>query len=152
MGLQLDLLRTIRMANRTFLTTLVVCSHPGLFCLKDYRIMRQNIRGHLLLATRYYSRISPPPPAYAKPVIRVSNNIAKLGSPKGGPKPRQLLSLPPFPGYPLPGKNQIGVSGESTHVTAISWVKHYFDEIQDSVIQSHFRKGLVSMNTYSSGS
>ena len=112
--------------------------------------MWQSIRRHLLLATRYYSRISPPPPAYARPVIRVSNNVAQLGSRKEGSKPRQLLSLPPFPGYPLPRKNQIGFSGESTHVTAITWVKHYFDEIHDSVIQSHFRKGLVSKNTYSS--
>ncbi|TYK06632.1 RNA pseudouridine synthase 3 [Cucumis melo var. makuwa] len=107
--------------------------------------MQRSIRRHLLLATRYYSRISPPPPAYAKPIIRVSNNIAQLGSPKEGPKARQLLSLPPFPGHPLPGKNQVGVSGESTHVTAIRWVKYYFDEIQDSQIQSLFRKGLVQV-------
>ncbi|XP_022131826.1 RNA pseudouridine synthase 3, mitochondrial isoform X2 [Momordica charantia] len=109
--------------------------------------MQQSIRRHLLLAARYYSRISPPPPAYAKPVIRVSNNIAQLGSPKEGPKPRQLLSLPPFPGYPLPRKNHIGISGGSTHVTAINWVKHYFDEIHDSVIQSHFRKDPGGMST-----
>ncbi|XP_022997125.1 RNA pseudouridine synthase 3, mitochondrial [Cucurbita maxima] len=113
--------------------------------------MRQSIRRHLLLAARYYSRISPPPPAYARPVIRVSNNVAQLGSPKEGSKPRQLLSLPPFPGYPLPRKNQIGFSGESTHVTAITWVKHYFDEIHDSVIQSHFRKGLVQVQCPQSG-
>ncbi|KAK9281152.1 hypothetical protein L1049_004046 [Liquidambar formosana] len=93
----------------------------------------------MFLASRNYSRISPPPPACGVPVIRVSNNIAKLGSPKEGPKPRQLLSLPPFPPYPLAGKNTV------THVTAISWIKYYFDEIPGSVIQSHFNKGLVQM-------
>eukprot|EP00257_Ricinus_communis_P020246 XP_015579436.1 RNA pseudouridine synthase 3, mitochondrial isoform X1 [Ricinus communis] len=87
---------------------------------------------------RSYSRIAPPPPAYANPVIRVSNNVAHLGSPKDGPKPRQLLSLPPFPGLPLPGRNSM-----ASHVTAISWVKYYFDEILDSAIQSHFNKGLA---------
>ncbi|KAJ8627256.1 hypothetical protein MRB53_020563 [Persea americana] len=33
------------------------------------------------------------------PVICISNNVA-LVSPKEGPKPRQLLSLPPFPATP----------------------------------------------------
>lgn len=94
---------------------------------------------HLLSLVRHYSRIAPPPPAYAEPVIRVSNNVAYLGSPKQGPKPRQLLSLPPFPGYPLPGKN----SSTTGHITAISWLKYYFNEISDSAIQSHFNKGLV---------
>ncbi|XP_057968615.1 RNA pseudouridine synthase 3, mitochondrial [Malania oleifera] len=94
----------------------------------------------MFCAVRHYSRISPPPPASANPIIRVSNNIARLGCPKEGPKPRQLLSLPPFPTHPLPGKNQ------SSHVTAISWVKYYFAVIRDSVIQSHFNKGLVQMD------
>ncbi|XP_038712859.1 RNA pseudouridine synthase 3, mitochondrial isoform X2 [Tripterygium wilfordii] len=93
----------------------------------------------LVAASRYYSRIAPPPPAYAEPVIRVSNNVTHLGSPKEGPKPRQLMSLPPFPGLPLPGKNS------ADHVTAISWVKYYFNEVSDSAIQSHFNKGLVQM-------
>lgn len=106
---------------------------------------RVHLRQQTLLAIiRHYSRISPPPPAYADPVIRVSKtNIAQLGGPKEGPKPRQLLSLPPFPGHPLPGKNS--ASGQPGRVTAISWVKYYFDEIADSVIQSHFNKGLVSV-------
>jgi hypothetical protein len=106
------------------------------------RIRRQQT---LLAIIRHYSRISPPPPpAYADPVIRVSKtNIAHLGGPKKGPKPRQLLSLPPFPGHPLPGKNS--GSGKPGRVTAISWVKYYFDEIADPVIQSHFNKGLVSV-------
>ena len=142
------ILRT-KIKKKTLLIV-TVCNRYALFCLKSYKIMQRSIRRHLLLATRYYSRISPPPPAYAKPIIRVSNNIAQLGSPKEGPKARQLLSLPPFPGHPLPGKDQVGVSGESTHVTAIRWVKYYFDEIQDSQIQSLFRKGLVSTNIYSS--
>ncbi|KDP41142.1 hypothetical protein JCGZ_03633 [Jatropha curcas] len=94
----------------------------------------------VLSKVRSYSRIAPPAPAYAQPIIRVSNNVAYLGSPKDGPKPRQLLSLPPFPGLPLPGK-----TSEASRVTAISWVKYYFDEILDSVIQSHFNKGLVQM-------
>ncbi|KAM7277881.1 hypothetical protein ACFE04_005015 [Oxalis oulophora] len=85
-------------------------------------------------AVRHYSRVAPPKPAPA--VIRVVNNIAQLGNPKEGPKPRQLLYLPPFPAYPLPGK-------DSVHVTAINWVKYYFDEIEQSVIESHFNKGLV---------
>ncbi|KAK3219054.1 hypothetical protein Dsin_013024 [Dipteronia sinensis] len=86
---------------------------------------------------RHYSRVRPPRPA----VIRVSNNVAHLGPPKLGPKPRQLLSLPPFPGHQLPGKNW----GKPGHVTAVSWIKYYFDEVEDSVIQSHFNKDLVQM-------
>ena len=93
----------------------------------------------LLSIRRHYSRISPPPPA----VVRISkNNVAHLGQPKPGPKPRQLLSLPPFPGDNLPGKNW----GQQDNVTAISWIKYYFDEVHDSVIQAHFNKGLVSMH------
>lgn len=91
-------------------------------------------REYVLCIVRYFSRVAPPPPS----VIRVSNNIAYLGSPKEGPKPRQLLSLPPFPGSPLPGKN-------SMNVTAISWVKYYLDDIPDRVIQSHYNKGLVNL-------
>ncbi|XVE91123.1 hypothetical protein DITRI_Ditri20bG0129500 [Diplodiscus trichospermus] len=105
--------------------------------------MQKNSLGHHLLSlVRHYSRVAPPPPAYADPVIRVSNNVAYLGSPKQDPKPRQLLSLPSFPGYPLPGKNSA-----TGHVTAISWLKYYFDEIPDSAIQSHFNKGLVQMES-----
>ncbi|KAL4651380.1 hypothetical protein ACB092_01G155600 [Castanea dentata] len=102
-------------------------------------------RQQILFSVRQYSRIYPPPPAYADPVIRVSNNIAQLGGPKEGPKPRQLLSLPPFPAHPLPRKNSFSIPGQSTRVTAISWVKYYFDEISDTVIQSHFNKGLVQI-------
>lgn len=105
---------------------------------------------YLAVATRRYSRVSPPPSA----VIRVTNNIAHLGPPKKGPLPRQLLSLPPFPGHPLPGKNAVnnGVDGDGDgdgdngHVTAISWVKYYFEEIHDKAIQTHFTKGLVSVS------
>ncbi|XWS08112.1 hypothetical protein CRYUN_Cryun41cG0051400 [Craigia yunnanensis] len=105
--------------------------------------MQKNSLGHHLLSlVRQYSRVAPPPPAYADPVIRVSNNVAYLGSPKQGPKPCQLFSLPPFPGYPLPGKNSA-----TGYVTAISWLKYYFDEIPDSAIQSHFNKGLVQMES-----
>ncbi|KAJ6928087.1 RNA pseudouridine synthase 3 [Populus alba x Populus x berolinensis] len=89
---------------------------------------------------RLYSRVAPQ-------VVRVTaKNVTKLGSPKEGPKPRQLLSLPPFPGFPLPGKKSLN----ACHVTAISWVKYYFDEIQDSVIQSHFNKSLVQIECSSS--
>uniref|UniRef100_A0A2C9VGH6 Pseudouridine synthase RsuA/RluA-like domain-containing protein n=2 Tax=Manihot esculenta TaxID=3983 RepID=A0A2C9VGH6_MANES len=103
--------------------------------------MWKNIHCNQMLSkVRSYSRIVPPPPAYAKPVVRVSNNVAHLGSPKDSPKPRQLLSLPPFPRLPLPRKNMVAF-----HVTAISWLKYYFNEIPDSTIQSHFNKGLVHM-------
>ncbi|XP_062146040.1 RNA pseudouridine synthase 3, mitochondrial-like isoform X1 [Alnus glutinosa] len=116
-------------------------------CLARERMWKSRVHRRqqtLLAIIRHYSRISPPPPAYADPVIRVSKtNIAHLGGPKKGPKPRQLLSLPPFPGHPLPGKNS--GSGKPGRVTAISWVKYYFDEIADPVIQSHFNKGLVQM-------
>ncbi|KAH7513734.1 hypothetical protein FEM48_Zijuj11G0012600 [Ziziphus jujuba var. spinosa] len=106
--------------------------------------MRKTIpKRPIWLSIRKYSRISPPPPVNVKPVIRVSNNVARLGCPKEGPKPRQLLSLPPFPGFPLPGKNMVTVPGRSPHVTAISWVKYYFYGVNDDVIQSHFNKGLV---------
>lgn len=91
-------------------------------------------------AVRHYSRrfkeVQPPR------VIRVTNNIAHLGCPREGPKPRQLLSLPPFPGHPLPGKN----SSSTGHVTAISWLKYYFNDIPGDIIQTHFKKGLVSIN------
>lgn len=81
-----------------------------------------------------------------QPGIRVSNNIAHLGRQKEGAKPSQLLSLPPFPGHPLPGKKApTGPDQPSCHVTAISWIKYYFDEIPGSLIQSHFTKGLVSI-------
>ncbi|XP_047323822.1 RNA pseudouridine synthase 3, mitochondrial isoform X1 [Impatiens glandulifera] len=92
----------------------------------------------LLIAFRFYSRIRPPPPAIAVPVLRVTNNIAHLGPPKEGPKPRQLLSLPPFPGYPLPGK-----ASSSGQFTAISWVKYYFQAASNLVVQSLFNHGLV---------
>ncbi|KAF5756765.1 putative 23S rRNA pseudouridine(955/2504/2580) synthase [Helianthus annuus] len=95
---------------------------------------------------RHFSRVSPPPPACGETVIRVSNNITHLGHPKAGPKPRQLLSLPPFPPHPLPGKN---VSPDS-HITAISWMKYYFADVAGSVIQSHFNKGLVKMESHDS--
>ncbi|XP_076907553.1 RNA pseudouridine synthase 3, mitochondrial-like [Bidens hawaiensis] len=92
---------------------------------------------------RPFSRVSPPRPARGETVIRVSNNITHLGCPKAGPKPRQLLSLPPFSPH-LPGKN---VSPDS-HVTAISWIKYYFADVIGSVIQSHFNKGLVKMECH----
>lgn len=102
---------------------------------------RTNRNRSLWVLTRQYSRIRPPAAAVAAgsgPVIRVTNNVAHLGGPKEGPKPRQLLSLPPFPGVPLPGKN-------AERVTAITWLKFYFEEVHDNVIQSHFNKGLVSV-------
>lgn len=83
---------------------------------------------------------------HCEPVIRVSNNITHLGRQKEGAKPSQLLSLPPFPGHPLPGKKvATGPDQPSCHVTAISWIKYYFDEIPGSVIQTHFNKGLVQL-------
>lgn len=112
----------------------------SLICYFEYEleIMWKKQAQFILVSIRSYSRISPPPPA----VIRVSEkNVAHLGPQKVGPKPRQLLCLPPFPGHNLPGKNW----GQQGQVTAISWVKYYFDEVQDSVIQSHFNKGLVSI-------
>ncbi|XP_044487103.1 RNA pseudouridine synthase 3, mitochondrial isoform X2 [Mangifera indica] len=102
------------------------------------KMWKKQTKSVLLLLRRHYSRISPPHPV----VVRVTkNNVAHLGPPKPGPKPRQLLSLPPFPGDNLPGKNW----GQQDHVTAISWVKYYFDEVQDSIIQAHFNQGLVQM-------
>ncbi|KAH7687991.1 23S rRNA pseudouridine(955/2504/2580) synthase protein [Dioscorea alata] len=94
-------------------------------------------------AARWFSRLAPPRSAAVEPVIRVENNIARLGPPKEGPKPRQLLSLPPFPSSgvnPLPGRKRGSGSGK---VTAISWIKHYFAEVEPALIQSHFNKGLV---------
>ncbi|WCJ25167.1 hypothetical protein M5689_007073 [Euphorbia peplus] len=95
---------------------------------------------------RSYSRLSPPPPAYAQPLIKVSNNISHLGSPKNPPKLRQLLSLPPFPARPLPGRTYF-----KSHVTVITWLKYYFHDIPDSVIQSHFNKGLVHVERQCGG-
>ncbi|KAL9247213.1 hypothetical protein vseg_020668 [Gypsophila vaccaria] len=105
---------------------------------------------HLLLHhLRHYSRISPPRPAGPDPVIRVVNNVARLGSPKDGPKPRQLLSLPPFPSTALPGRCSMKCLNEkkTSRVTAISWVKYYFDEVFDHVVQFHFNKGLVQVES-----
>ncbi|KAK6263875.1 hypothetical protein SCA6_019309 [Theobroma cacao] len=110
-------------------------------------MQKSRLGWQFLSLVRHYSRVAPPPPAYADPVLRVSNSVAYLGAPKQGPKPRQLLSLPPFPGYPLPGKNP----GGTARVTAISWLKYYFDEIPDSAIQSHFNKGLVQMESSNAG-
>ncbi|KAL6177419.1 hypothetical protein ACLB2K_048945 [Fragaria x ananassa] len=89
---------------------------------------------------------SPPPP----PPIRVSNHVAKLGPPKAGPKPRQLLSLPRFPaGRHLPGKKSYH-DGAVSHVTAVSRLRYYFHEIDDAAIRSHFNIGLVQMECPSS--
>ncbi|KAL1353545.1 RNA pseudouridine synthase 3, mitochondrial [Arachis hypogaea] len=103
----------------------------------------------LWFVARHYSRIRPPKPVPVESVIRVSNNVARLGSRKEGPKPRQLLSLPPFPGHPLPGRNsnesfQDGQQHDG-YVTAVNWIKYYFKGILGSVIESHFREGLVQM-------
>ncbi|KAI4353054.1 hypothetical protein L6164_002032 [Bauhinia variegata] len=108
-------------------------------------MLRHNHCQWLFCVVRHYSRISPPRPVTVKPVIRVSNNIAYLDAPNRGPKPRQLLSLPPFPSHPLPAKKSVSIPGQPARVTAISWVKYYFSEMWDSVIQSHFREGLVQM-------
>lgn len=96
---------------------------------------------HVPYMVRHYSKDSPPSSVCTESVIRVSKNIAHLGLPKKGPKPPQLLSLPPFPAHPLPGKNLVF----NSHVTAISWIKYYFDEVPGSVVQSHFNKGHVSI-------
>ncbi|KAH7854986.1 hypothetical protein Vadar_019886 [Vaccinium darrowii] len=102
-------------------------------------------RQRLLSAVRHYSRVVPPPPdCGVEPVIRVFNHISHLGLPKQGPKPRQLLSLPPFPAHPLPTKES-SAPGQPSHITAITWVKYYFDGVPNPVIQSHFNKGLVQV-------
>ncbi|XP_027330917.1 RNA pseudouridine synthase 3, mitochondrial isoform X1 [Abrus precatorius] len=98
-----------------------------------------------LFVVRHFSRIRPPRPVSVKPVIRVSNNISRLDAPKEGPKPRQQLSLPPFPGHPLPGKNLVSYPGQHDHITAVNWIKYYFKVAWGSVIESHFREGLVQM-------
>ncbi|XP_071736057.1 RNA pseudouridine synthase 3, mitochondrial-like isoform X1 [Rutidosis leptorrhynchoides] len=102
-----------------------------------------NITRHQCMSftVRYFSRVSPPQPKCDETVLRVSNNITYLGCPKAGHKPRQVLSLPQFPPHPLPGKNV----NHSSHTTAISWMKYYFADVEGSVIQSHFNKGLVKM-------
>ncbi|GAU32097.1 hypothetical protein TSUD_292210 [Trifolium subterraneum] len=103
----------------------------------------------LKYVVRHYSRIHPPKSVSVDKVIRVSNNIARLDAPKEGPKPRQLLSLPPFPSHPLPGKNTTSAhgqsDGQSDRVTAVNWIKYYFKGASGSVIESHFREGLVQM-------
>ncbi|MED6144048.1 hypothetical protein PIB30_011841 [Stylosanthes scabra] len=100
----------------------------------------------LWFAVRHYSRFRPPKPVSVDSVIRVSNNVARLGSRKEGPKPRQLLSLPPFPGHPLPGRNSNesfqGGQENDQYVTAVNWIKYYFKSIWGSVIESPFRMVL----------
>lgn len=96
-------------------------------------------------AVRWLSRLAPPAPAEADPVVvRVDgSNVARLGKPKPGPRPRQLLSLPPFPGGgdgdPLPGRK----AAAPRRVTAVSWVKHYLADVPQEVVQAHFNKRLV---------
>lgn len=55
--------------------------------------------------------------------------------------------MPRFPSHPLHARCLTKCPNEkqSTRVTVISWVKYYFDEVHDSVIQSHFNKGLVQI-------
>jgi hypothetical protein len=93
-------------------------------------------------ALRGLSRLAPPAPADADQiVVRVDrNNVARLGAPKPGPRPRQLLSLPPFPAGddPLPGRKVA-----PRRVTAVSWVKHYFADVPQEVVQAHFNKRMV---------
>ncbi|KAG6514762.1 hypothetical protein ZIOFF_025132 [Zingiber officinale] len=112
------------------------------------RRRRLPLRRVIFEAVRWLSRVAPPAPVKAEPIIRVSNNIARLGEPKRAPKPRQLLSLPPFPNSgtePLPGrKKSAGSCGKQRRVTAISWVKHYFADIEEEAIRWHFNKGLVN--------
>ncbi|KAH6820019.1 Pseudouridine synthase family protein [Perilla frutescens var. hirtella] len=100
------------------------------------------LRGEALSAVWHNRRrkIHPPPPA-SSPVIRVSNHIVQLGRQKEDPKPRQLLSLPPFPGHLLPGRN----ATSAAYVTAISWLRYYFSDIPPRVIQKHFNEGLVQI-------
>lgn len=108
-------------------------------------VSNNNSCSWLLFVARHYSRIQPPRPVSVEPVISVSNNIARLDAPKEGPKPRQLLSLPPFPGHPLPDKSSISGSRQRDYVTAVNWIKYYFKGTWGSVIESHFREGLVSI-------
>ncbi|CAL5005276.1 unnamed protein product [Urochloa decumbens] len=93
-------------------------------------------------ALRWLSRMAPPTPAPADPVVvRVdSTNVARLGAPKPGPRPRQLLSLPPFPAGadPLPGRKVV-----PRRVTAVSWVKHYFADVPQEAVQAHFNRRMV---------
>ncbi|KMZ73660.1 RNA pseudouridine synthase 3, mitochondrial [Zostera marina] len=102
---------------------------------------------------RFLSRVAPPSPTEAKPIRYTSKNVAYLGKPKEGPKPRQLLQLPPFSlclassSKPLPGRKKPPGSppGKPPRVTAITWLKHYFADVLPSVIQDHFNRGLVRM-------
>lgn len=112
------------------------------------RVSNNNSCPWLSSVVRQYSRVRPPKPVSVEQVIRVSNNIARLDAPKEGPKPRQLLSLPPFPGHSLPGKNSISAPGQRDHVTAVNWIKYYFKGMWGSVIESHFREGLVSIHYF----
>jgi hypothetical protein len=93
---------------------------------------------------RRLSRLAPPAPAAADPVVvRVdASNVARLGPPKPGPRPRQLLSLPAFPAGldPLPGRK-----AAPRRVTVVSWVKHYFADVPHEAVQAHFNRRTVSL-------
>ena len=99
-------------------------------------------------ARRRLSRLAPPTPAPAPAdpvVVRVDgSNVARLGAPKPGPRPRQLLSLPPFPAGadPLPGRKVA-----PRRVTAVSWVKHYFADVPQEAVQAHFNRRMVTFCT-----
>ncbi|XP_062195315.1 RNA pseudouridine synthase 3, mitochondrial-like [Phragmites australis] len=92
-------------------------------------------------ALRRLPWLAPPTPAAADPVVSVDNNkVARLGASKPGSRPRQLLSLPPFPAGAdkLPGRK-----AAPRRVTAVSWVKHYFDDVPLEVLQAHFNRRMV---------
>ncbi|KAK7309227.1 hypothetical protein RJT34_05782 [Clitoria ternatea] len=120
-------------------------SLPTAFMLNLNHVRSNSSCSWLFFVARHYSRIRPPKAVSVEPVIRVSNNIARLDAPKEGPKPRQLLSLPPFPGHPLPDKSSTSGRSQRDHVTAVNWIKYYFKGTWGSVIESHFREGLVQM-------
>ncbi|XP_075513427.1 RNA pseudouridine synthase 3, mitochondrial isoform X1 [Primulina tabacum] len=103
---------------------------------------------HSFLAVRYIhgSKIHPPPPASAQAIIRMSDNVSHLARSKKDLKPPQLIYLPPFPGHPLPGRKSIS----ATRVTAISWLKYYFDDIHPHAIQTLFNRCLVQMESLDS--
>ncbi|XP_073144806.1 RNA pseudouridine synthase 3, mitochondrial isoform X2 [Henckelia pumila] len=116
-------------------------------------MLKKLLNHHSLLPVRYIhgSKIHSSPPTSAQALIRRSDNVSHLCRQKEDSKPPQLIYLPPFPGHPLPGRK----SNSATYVTAISWLKYYFDDIHPHVIQTFFNRGLVHMecldSSHSSG-
>ncbi|KAK1578163.1 hypothetical protein Q3G72_028025 [Acer saccharum] len=88
------------------------------------------------VSIRHYLRVRLPRPAVISGQQCGPPGPAEAGSQATAAPPSAAVSRPP-----TARKNW----GKPGHVTTVSWIKYYFDEVEDSVIQSHFNSDLVQM-------